>query len=151
MAFWARPSSRAMAATERPAQPWASRRRSAAARISSCFSSRLRSGRLRGILTASQHDEVGSWDYPKRVPARKEVAAMTGINLDGARILLTGASSGIGRATAKRLAARGAHLAVAARRRELLDTLAEEIEVAGHQRPVVLAPDLPHPPPPHLL
>ena len=67
---------------------------------------------------------------------------MAGINLDGARVLLTGASSGIGRATAARLAARGARLAIAARRRELLESLADEIERDGHARPVVLVADL---------
>jgi uncharacterized protein len=67
---------------------------------------------------------------------------MPGINVDGAGVLLTGASSGIGRATAKRLAARGARLAVVARRRELLDSLAEEIVAAGGRRPFVLTEDL---------
>lgn len=67
---------------------------------------------------------------------------MPGINLHGARVLLTGASSGIGRAAAGRFAARGAQLALAARRRDLLDTLADEIEAAGHRRPVVLTADL---------
>ena len=67
---------------------------------------------------------------------------MPGINLDGARVLLTGASSGIGRATAKRLAARGARLVIAARRRDLLETLADEIAATGRQRPVVLTTDL---------
>jgi len=70
---------------------------------------------------------------------------MPGINLDGARVLLTGASSGIGRATARRLAQRGARLAVAARRSELLDSLAAEIETAGGTRPVVLPVDLAQP------
>lgn len=67
---------------------------------------------------------------------------MAGINLDGARVLLTGASSGIGRGTALRLAGRGAHLAVVARRRELLDGLADEIAATGATRPVVIVADL---------
>jgi short-subunit dehydrogenase len=45
--------------------------------------------------------------------------------------LVTGASSGIGRSLARRLAAHGDPVAVLARRRELLDTLVEEIEKAG--------------------
>jgi NADP-dependent 3-hydroxy acid dehydrogenase YdfG len=45
--------------------------------------------------------------------------------------LVTGASSGIGEATAKRLAAEGAIVAVAARRRDRLEKLVEEIDSAG--------------------
>ncbi len=45
--------------------------------------------------------------------------------------LVTGASSGIGEATARELARHGAAVAIAARRKERLDTLASEIEAAG--------------------
>ena len=45
--------------------------------------------------------------------------------------LVTGASSGIGRSLARRLAARGAAVAVLARREELLESLVGEIEAAG--------------------
>lgn len=45
--------------------------------------------------------------------------------------LLTGASSGIGRSLARRLAARGEAMALIARRGELLDSLVVEIEQAG--------------------
>lgn len=45
--------------------------------------------------------------------------------------LITGASSGIGRATARTFAARGARVALAARRGNLLAELAEEIREAG--------------------
>ncbi|GAA3548468.1 SDR family oxidoreductase [Amycolatopsis ultiminotia] len=62
--------------------------------------------------------------------------------VSGARVLLTGASSGIGRALAVRLAERGAVLALTARRTELLDEAAEEIADAGHLRPRVLPADL---------
>jgi NADP-dependent 3-hydroxy acid dehydrogenase YdfG len=47
--------------------------------------------------------------------------------LDGTVALVTGASSGIGEATARGLAAEGATVAVAARRKDRLDALAEEI------------------------
>jgi uncharacterized protein len=60
----------------------------------------------------------------------------------GRRVLLTGASAGIGRALALELAARGARLAISSRRGSLLEQLAEEIEARGGARPVVAAADL---------
>jgi NADP-dependent 3-hydroxy acid dehydrogenase YdfG len=53
-------------------------------------------------------------------------------SLDGTVALVTGASSGIGEATARALAAEGAKVAVAARRLERLERLAEEIGRGGH-------------------
>ncbi|MEE6135366.1 SDR family oxidoreductase [Mycobacterium sp. 050128] len=57
--------------------------------------------------------------------------AIKPIDLDGKRILLTGASSGIGEAGAERLAEQGATVVVVARRRDLLDALADRITAAG--------------------
>jgi short-subunit dehydrogenase len=67
---------------------------------------------------------------------------MAGIQIAGSRVLLTGASSGIGRELARELAARGAMLAISARRRSLLETLAEEITADGWVTPEVIEADL---------
>ncbi len=45
--------------------------------------------------------------------------------------LVTGASSGIGRATAEAFAAKGASVVLAARRQDKLDSLADEIKARG--------------------
>lgn len=52
-------------------------------------------------------------------------------NIEGKVIIITGASSGIGRATAKLLAAKGALVSLAARRVDKLESLVKEIEDAG--------------------
>jgi 3-oxoacyl-[acyl-carrier protein] reductase len=62
--------------------------------------------------------------------------------LAGRTALITGASVGIGRACAKALALEGVHVAIAARRKALLDELAEEIVAAGKARPVTIAIDV---------
>ncbi|MCA2242653.1 MULTISPECIES: SDR family oxidoreductase [Mycobacterium] len=53
------------------------------------------------------------------------------IDLAGKRIVLTGASSGIGEAAAEQFAREGATVVVVARRQELLDALAARITAAG--------------------
>lgn len=56
---------------------------------------------------------------------------ITGTPLDGRVAVVTGASSGIGEATAERLAALGARVAVAARRADRLEALTGRIRSAG--------------------
>jgi NADP-dependent 3-hydroxy acid dehydrogenase YdfG len=53
------------------------------------------------------------------------------LNISGAVVVVAGASSGIGEATALAFAQRGARVVVAARRTERLDALVERIERAG--------------------
>lgn len=53
------------------------------------------------------------------------------VDLAGKRVLLTGASSGIGEAAAEKFARRGATVVAVARRQELLDAVVERITAAG--------------------
>lgn len=64
------------------------------------------------------------------------------LQLSNKTALVTGASQGIGRATAKALAAEGVQTAIAARRAPLLNQVADEIATAGHPRPLVIAHDI---------
>jgi short-subunit dehydrogenase len=66
-------------------------------------------------------------------------------SLTSARVLLTGASSGIGRELALALARRGARLLLTARRGELLDSLAAECTRAGAPTADGLAGDVTDP------
>lgn len=63
----------------------------------------------------------------------------------GTVVLLTGASGGIGSQVARRLAERGARVALSGRRLEPLEELAREIEAAGGEPPEVLVEDIGQP------
>lgn len=64
-------------------------------------------------------------------------------SLQGTVALVTGASSGIGAATARTLATRGAKVALLARRADRLRALAEEIRTSGAEA-IVLEADIAH-------
>jgi NAD(P)-dependent dehydrogenase (short-subunit alcohol dehydrogenase family) len=64
------------------------------------------------------------------------------LDLAGAAVLVTGASTGIGAATARALGAAGARVGLVARRKELLDQVAEETRAAGAPDVEVWAVDL---------
>ena len=57
--------------------------------------------------------------------------AIKPVNLSGKRVLLTGASSGIGEVAVEQFARHGAIVVAVARRKDLLDALAERITMAG--------------------
>ncbi|HEY8119797.1 MAG TPA: SDR family oxidoreductase [Myxococcota bacterium] len=59
------------------------------------------------------------------------------LDLEGKRVLVLGASSGIGRAVAELAAESGARLALAARRRDRLDALAGSLRAGGREAHVV--------------
>lgn len=59
--------------------------------------------------------------------------------------LVTGASSGIGAEFCRRLAARGMHLVLTARRRDLMEQLAEELHTAHGTKSEIIVADLTQP------
>ena len=63
------------------------------------------------------------------------------LQLKGRTAVVTGASSGIGRAIALELGREGVRLVVSARRREQLESLAAEIVAAGGQQPALVIHD----------
>jgi 3-oxoacyl-[acyl-carrier protein] reductase len=60
------------------------------------------------------------------------------LQLEGKTALVTGASQGIGRAIARSLAAEGVKVCISARRRNLLEALAQEIVTASGIAPVII-------------
>src|SRR3990172_9599692 len=69
----------------------------------------------------------------KVINSRKRQSGCKGGRLEGKRTLITGASSGIGRATAVRFAQEGALVGLVARRQSLLEEVAEIIRAHGGQ------------------
>ncbi|MEV0673496.1 SDR family oxidoreductase [Mycobacterium sp. NPDC050441] len=66
-----------------------------------------------------------------RPPLTERLQARGDIDIAGKRILLTGASSGIGEVAAEKFAAKGATVVAVARRQELLDDLVGRITAKG--------------------
>ncbi|MGV9797515.1 SDR family oxidoreductase [Mycobacterium sp. NPDC003449] len=66
-----------------------------------------------------------------RPPLIDRLQGRADVDLTGKRILITGASSGIGEAAAEKFAARGAIVIAVARRQELLDALVDRIAQRG--------------------
>ena len=64
------------------------------------------------------------------------------LQIEGKVALVTGASVGIGTGIVKVLAEEGCKLIITARRDGLLNGLADEVETAGHERPLVVKQDL---------
>ena len=64
------------------------------------------------------------------------------LQLHGKVCLVTGASAGIGTGIARILAREGVRLAIAARRRDRLEALADEIASETGTRPIVILADL---------
>jgi short-subunit dehydrogenase len=67
------------------------------------------------------------------------------MSLENKAVLLTGASGQIGAEVARRLASRGARLAITARREDRLLALADEISTSGGTTPAVVTADLGRP------
>ena len=64
------------------------------------------------------------------------------LGIEGKTALVTGASKGIGRSIALALGAEGVRLAIVARRKKLLDEVAEELIAGGAAEPVIIEQDL---------
>ncbi len=76
----------------------------------------------------------GIWTevLPREKPrVNKSVEAMS--NIEGKAVIISGASSGIGEATAKLLASKGANVVLGARREDKLKQIVDEIEKDGGQ------------------
>jgi short-subunit dehydrogenase len=86
---------------------------------------------LRNIATlmVDPYAAVAYWQRALRIPYTGERSLPDAVR--GRTIVVTGASSGIGRRAAERIGAAGGHVALVARRRPELEELAEEITAAG--------------------
>src|SRR5437588_349700 len=80
------------------------------------------------------------WSQPIRAEASVRGRATMKRDLRGKRILITGASGGIGRSLAERAAARGAALVLAARSADKIHELAATLTAQGASAVAAVAP-----------
>src|SRR3954469_18789146 len=86
---------------------------------------------LRGLATlvVDPYAAVAYWQRALRLPNPGEGSLAAAV--DGKRVVVTGASSGIGRNVAERIANAGGEVILVARRREQLEMVADEIGDKG--------------------
>jgi NAD(P)-dependent dehydrogenase (short-subunit alcohol dehydrogenase family) len=88
---------------------------------------------------ARQHSEIAARRFVSSADRSTPVTGNHTTSMAGKTVLITGAGGGIGRATAKGLAAMGAHLAITGRDRRRLESAAEELRAAGGEVLVFVA------------
>jgi 3-oxoacyl-[acyl-carrier protein] reductase len=94
---------------------------------------------LCAVHTASTFGLAALWE---RVAFALGGRSRMDLQLSDKIALVTGASMGIGHAIARGLAAEGVHVCITARRRGLLEELADRISSSGHKRPAVIDLDI---------
>ncbi len=95
--------------------------------LRSCWRSSVERAPRRRALTPTLKSGAASLKVPPSTSRESHVSN----NIDGKIIVITGASSGLGRAAAHHLSSLGATIVLAARRAERIQTLAQELNKGG--------------------